>query len=356
MKIIHVIDSGGFYGKERVVAELSIEQTTNDHNVMIINIGDDIPELDDIVIETKGLSMWTLYTPKGIFRNGGYIANLRACITDMKPDIIHVHGIKESMMVLLAGLHGAKLVKTVHGYTATEKYSKGWFKILLDQFLYRFHNEVVGVSENMKDDYGIKTIIPNGIKPVKLNLDAIDPEIAEFCKDSYVFLCTARLSKEKNLSNLITAMGSVKKHTHNAKLLILGDGELRNELQLFTKLYHVDDVVKFAGFVPNAPDYLSLAKVYVQPSFTEGTPISVLEAMSVGMPMMLSYVGGMKKLYDEGVSWNSGTDYTDISKVMEHFVKNDINQINRKAQDLFKEKYSSVAMHNSYDIIYNRLL
>lgn len=356
MNIVHVIDSGGFYGKERVVAELSTEQTNHGDEVTIINIGGDIPELDNLVTKTKGLSMWTLYTPRGIFRNGGYIANLKNCISDIKPDIVHVHGIKESIMVLLAGLHGAKLVKTVHGYTATKKYSKGWFKIWLDRLLYILHNKVVGVSENMEKDFGIKTIVPNGIKVFAFNHDAIEPEIAEFCKDSYVFLCTARISPEKNIGGLIDAMKLLKEYKYNAKLLILGDGQLLEMLKEEVKDKFLDDVIMFAGYVSNASDYLSLAKVYVQPSFTEGTPITVLEAMSVGMPMILSYVGGMKKIYNEGVCWRCDITPKSIASVMEYFAKNKLIQFNHGALELFKKKYSSIAMHDSYDEIYKNLM
>lgn len=106
---------------------------------------------------------------------------------------------------------------------------------------------------------------------------------------SYTIGYIGRLSPEKNIPTLIVAF---KKLTatfdHPCRLLIVGDGESRVELEKMVSNLGLNDDVKFFGFQANIVPYLSTFDIFVLPSKTEGTPISLLEAMSAGKAIVAS--------------------------------------------------------------------
>jgi glycosyltransferase involved in cell wall biosynthesis len=89
-------------------------------------------------------------------------------------------------------------------------------------------------------------------------------------------------------------------HSQEAHLMIVGDGDQRTRLEELTEAYGLYRRVRFIGAVSDTVRYLQACDVYVQPSFTEGLPISVLEAMACGLPVLATAVGGVTDLVEDG--------------------------------------------------------
>jgi glycosyltransferase involved in cell wall biosynthesis len=110
-----------------------------------------------------------------------------------------------------------------------------------------------------------------------------------------------RLSPEKGIAILLQALALVP----DVKLTIIGDGVQRCELEGMTRLLGIEDRVYFFGSCPWDADLLKLIRHHhalILPSFTEGLPLVLIEAMSQGVPVIASSVGGVAELITDGVS------------------------------------------------------
>lgn len=368
MRIIHVMDTGGFYGKEHVVYELIKQQNENGHNVWLICLGKEIEDISDRM-EKYCSVIWLHMDPGFSLFDAKY---LRSTINGLKTNtydcIAHSHCTKSAIYLAIQKPE-VPIVRTVHGYTATKKLSLGYLKQRLDQFLFRRFDKIVGVSDNMME-FGVDTIIPNGISEPKPDLSRVDKHTATFVDlqedwavsehEHTVIGCIARLSKEKNLVNLILSMRKLPNH----KLIILGEGPERKQLEFTIKLSKLNERVHLVGFVPNPTDYIPLFDIYIQPSITEGLPISVLEAIALKKPCVLSSVGGMKKIIAESAAFQlQSLTPKGITDSIEHITQNELLQetIVKRARELFEREYTSEIMANSYDEVYinvriNRLI
>jgi glycosyltransferase involved in cell wall biosynthesis len=111
-----------------------------------------------------------------------------------------------------------------------------------------------------------------------------------------------RLVAEKGLNVLLKAWEMVVRCNPEARLVIVGYGDQRSYLEELSEIRGIEGQVRFAGAVADTVHYLQASDVYVQPSFTEGLPISVLEAMGCGLPVIATGVGGVTDLLSNGIN------------------------------------------------------
>lgn len=113
-------------------------------------------------------------------------------------------------------------------------------------------------------------------------------------------VCVGRLSKEKNPDGLLHAWEMALPHlTKGWKLVLVGDGPMRNELEACVDERKLRDAVLFAGLQANVESWLGAADVYVLPSHTEGLSNAMLEAMAIGLPVLSTRVSGVRETVEE---------------------------------------------------------
>ena len=122
--------------------------------------------------------------------------------------------------------------------------------------------------------------------------------------DSNVFTCIGRLAPQKGQIVLIDAFNNIIKSGHDARLVFVGDGELRFEIEEKIRLYGLEDKVSITGFVSEdgVKNYLSDSRVLVMPSFAEGLPMVIMEAYAIGRPVISTYIAGIPELVVPEVS------------------------------------------------------
>ena len=110
-----------------------------------------------------------------------------------------------------------------------------------------------------------------------------------------------RLSEEKGSMNLAEAIKETSKEMHNLKYIICGDGKLRNEIERYLEKEGLSNV-KIVGWISHEqlPDYLNELKLIVIPSYTEGLPNIMLEAMACGTPVLATPVGSIADIIKDG--------------------------------------------------------
>jgi glycosyltransferase involved in cell wall biosynthesis len=102
-----------------------------------------------------------------------------------------------------------------------------------------------------------------------------------------------RLSRQKGLDTLVKAINQLQERLSLFKVYIVGDGELKPMLQNMVCEYGLEDKTTFTGAIPNVVDYYQRSRIIVMPSYYEGLPLVLLEAMACGVPVVASPVGGI---------------------------------------------------------------
>ncbi|SYZ77869.1 glycosyltransferase [Trichococcus shcherbakoviae] len=194
----------------------------------------------------------------------------------------------------------AKSIVSVRNHMST-KHNNGMKSKLWNltiRYLYPKTDLIISVSEEIKQDlicnYNIDS---NKIKVIYNSYDIND--IHEKSKeviidehneifDNPVIISVGRLNKQKGHWHLIKAFSEVKKVIPNAKLVILGEGELESYLKELTQNLNICQDVHFLGFQKNPFKYISKSKIFVMTSLHEGFPNALAEAMACGVPVISS--------------------------------------------------------------------
>ncbi len=122
--------------------------------------------------------------------------------------------------------------------------------------------------------------------------------------DDVLFAYSGRLSIEKNLFVLLDAFGSVVRRAPTASLLFIGDGPARRELERAVSRAGLSERVRFSGMVPyeRMPAHLAPCDVWISASVTEVDPLTVIEAMAAGLPVIGAVAPGMTDTVEHGVT------------------------------------------------------
>ncbi len=225
-------------------------------------------------------------------------------------DLIHSHGYRADIFALpVAKWCSIPLVSTVHGLIGNDRRLELYNAV--DRRILRFFTRVVAVSAAIKDDlvaHGVREdrveVIANAVTPVReADASATRRKMrADLGIDDsdFVFGYVGRLSPEKGVHYLIDAAAQLAAERPGIRLLIVGDGADRGQLEQAARDGALRNKVTFAGFQSDTPPWYSAMDVLVLPSLTEGTPMTLLESMAIGVPVIASRVGGVPAVVDDG--------------------------------------------------------
>mgnify|MGYP000132646352 CR=1 FL=1 len=168
----------------------------------------------------------------------------------------------------------------------------------------KFSSHNIAISEAVKNRYvelGFKkekiSVIPDGIEIDAIRKNASIPRPAMYkTNGAFIIGSVCRLSEEKGLNYLIDAIPIILKEIKNIKCVLVGDGPLMKQLKTQVNNLGLSETVIFAGHQDNPYPILSEFDIFVLPSLREGLPISIMEAMALGMPVVASKVGGVSEL------------------------------------------------------------
>ena len=236
---------------------------------------------------------------------------LRDIIAREQVDAIHAHQYSPMVYAVLAAFANRKLtlIYTEHGRNYPEK--RRWKRTLVNPLLARMIDGIVSISENTRKAMiefdrlpgeRIK-VIHNGVDLDKVRGVAdIREKRAELdIPDGYDVVGTAaRFDEVKNLPMMLRAFRHVVAARPNTLLLIAGTGNLGNALKNLARELGIEKKVRFVGLRHDLPDILRVLKVFLLTSFTEGVSITLLEAMSNGIPAVVTQVGGNPEVVIDG--------------------------------------------------------
>lgn len=295
MRIAHMIDDLGCGGAEQVVASLASWQGRSGHSVQVICLRSIGPNPVDIsALACAGVEIVTLDKPSGV-----HFKTMRKLISHLKRnciEVLHTHNHLVHHYGAVAGRWARvpAIINTMHG-TASLQLSARWTKALF-WFSCLLSHRVVCVDRQVH--WALRRVYPLPASRLCVVENGID--LSRFLSISrrapgqmLAFGSIGRLERVKGHEILLRAFASLRKEHPFARLRILGDGALRDELRVLAGDLSISNYVSFEGFSLDTPFFLGNTDIFVISSLSEGLPLTLLEAMASGLPVVATAVGGV---------------------------------------------------------------
>ncbi len=299
LRVLHLILSLGVGGAEKLVYDMSLacDPSKITASACCLNIVGPLGE--DLI--RRGYKVHYLKRSPGL--DISLIRRIRRLIIEERIDVIHAHQYTPLFYGALAAfsVKNTRIIMTEHGRLFPDK--KNWKRCLFNPFLTAMTNKLISISERtktamMKNDnfpgYKIK-VIYNGVKQLA-DKQRIDPEAKKTLlglrKDWKVVGTAARLDEIKNFPMMLRSFKGVLENEPDSCLLIAGKGPKEAELKKLASELNISERVFFLGLRMDLDEIYQVYDVFVLTSLTEGISITVLEAMSAGLPTVVTDVGG----------------------------------------------------------------
>lgn len=294
VEITHALSSGG---GERLIVDLSNKLSENPDNEVYMIITRPLSKSGNdhyLPFLSKKIKLIELNAPYG-FSFKDYTSMYKT-ISKIKPDVVHSHGSFLNLIIPCIVFRNIKFFNTLH--TLPSRLVKSRFLKIISKWLYKNHITPITISKECHKDfaacYGYSTdkLVVNGSEPLTCTPDA---EIVRKEMDSYkssadvpVFLHVARAHPVKNHVRLFNTFKVLEAEGHKFELVIVGSG-----YEVYDKDLIKSDHFHFVGEKRNVGDYMACADYFTLTSDKEGLPISLLEAMSMGVIPICTPAGGI---------------------------------------------------------------
>ena len=173
-------------------------------------------------------------------------------------------------------------------------------------------------------------------------------------------ICVARLDALKGINDLVRGVAECKTMRVGFDLSLVGDGPCRGELEGLVRSLDLSDEISFLGWREDVPALLMHADMYVLASYTEGMPLSILEAMAAGLPVVATAVGGVPELVQDGVTGLlvPPRDPQALAGAMSRLVKDPAlrRRMGEAGRRRVEEHFSFDRMVQQYEDLYRELL
>lgn len=309
VRVLFVVPDLRFGGAERHVATLLPRLDPRRFTASVICIGQEgdlFGEVKEAGLEARALHLG------GKRRAGRALAALVAHMRRSRPHVVVVWGYNAEILgrvaALMAGVKHS--VVWVHAVAGAEARSS--VRVSADRLLLRWTSGYFGVAEAQRPFItgGLRCpaekvhIVHNGVEPELFDVEDDRSPLAEFGIDESdaVVGIVAALRSEKDHATLLRAISRVLTRLPRTKVLIVGDGPTRPDLEALCDELGIKGNVRFAGSRGDVARLLRAIDVVVLCSTTECFPLSVLEAMACARPVVCTDVGGIGEMVDDGVA------------------------------------------------------
>jgi glycosyltransferase involved in cell wall biosynthesis len=290
---------------------------------------------------------------------------LKKMILAENPDLVACHSSKAGIIVrLVCTILKIPCTFTVHGWSCTDGVPnlQKTIYLYLERILGAFSNKLITVCQS-DEDFGIRkkivsphkiVTIHNGVKDLTLSKsnELIKP-------NSFIMVMSARFQNQKDHLSLVQALIQLKEV--DWILYLLGDGdETIKEIKKLVANNGLTEKIKFIGYVSNVHSYLAIADLFLLISKWEGLPISILEAMSMKLPIIASDVGGVnEQVYDgENGFLVARNDVEAITQKIKYLFENReiAKKMGERSRELYLQQFSIATMVDKTEAVYKSLI
>jgi len=302
--VLHITYDMNIGGTEQVIKNLVLGLDSQQYRSSVLCIDGSVGPWGE-ELQESGVTHYCLSREPGF--DLALIRNIRTIIKDGRYDIIHAHQYTPFTYGWFGSvLTGVPLIFTEHGrfYPDVSSFKRRCINPLLQlrtasiTAISKATKQALIDYENMSEQK--IQVIYNGISD---NVCAIDLEFKQnlgLASGQIVFGTISRLDPIKNQRMMIQAFARAYRENDAVRLLIVGDGPMRDELETLVHELNLGSVVIFTGFKANPQQYLAVMDVFLLPSLSEGTSMTLLEAMSFSKPALATAVGGTPEIVVDG--------------------------------------------------------
>lgn len=291
MKIVRLTTLLDFGGQERKYISFTQDSTLLGHDYYFAAIGHGGHA--EKLIRERGFDV-TIFNKNHSISNLKNIWTLYKWFKKIKPDVVHTAAAEANFHgTIAAKLAGVKVIIAEEiGFPTHSDKAK-----LVFRQVYKLCDKVICVSKAVKH-FLIEIKELKADKTVVIyNPVGIPKATKSVMPKNFTIVCVGRFEKVKNQQLLIKAFSKLE--DNNAKLILVGDGRERPNLEKLITELNCQDRIEMVGFSAEPEKYLAKASLFVLPSFSEGFGIAAVEAMQQGLPCLCSNVGGIPEFVKE---------------------------------------------------------
>lgn len=307
IKVLHLISTDVFSGAENVACQIikKFENNENYDMVYCSKLGKNEERLSDLNINILPIKKFDYFCVK-------------EAVKKFKPDIIHGHDIRASIVASLFN-NKAKIISHIHANH--ENMRKFNLKTFLYSLTIKKYSKIIWVSQSALDSFYYldrvknKSIVLYNVIDSRALFDKIEKDNNEY---NFDLVYIGRLNYQKNPERLIKIIDKVREEKKNLKVAIIGDGNLKDNIQKLIKEKKLESVVKVFGFMNNPYKVLYSSKLMIMTSRYEGTPMCALEAMTFGKPIISTITDGLADIIEnDKTGFLSNSDQELVGKIIE---------------------------------------
>ena len=350
MKILYVIAGLNRGGAETFVMNVYRNMDRDKYNVYFLVYGDNKYDYEDEIKKLGGTIIRAKRTSEVGLKK--FIKDLIILFKKEKFDVVHAHSLFNCGPVMLAAYKAGIKVRISHCHTTRLLKDKITLKdkvfySLSKHWINKYSTHLFACEKAAGEFLFNKNkeffVVKNGIEIEKFKFDdKIRDEIRmkhNIKSDTFVIGNVGRLVSIKNQKFLIDVFEKIHKENNNTKLVILGEGELKEELINYSeKLFLNKDDVLFLGNLDNVNEYYNAFDVFVLPSLFEGLPYTLIEAQCNGLPIIVS------EAVDQRSNISGNIIFCDLNDSIDNWANTILNEIGKR--------YNSVdsIINNGYSI------
>ena len=258
-------------------------------------------------LERQGVSITSTQRQPGF--DLALVREIRRYIKKKKIDIVHCHQYTPWVYGAAAALFtNANVIFTEHGRFYPD--TSSWKRKMVNPFFVAITDKITSISQATKHALVEYEFIPeskietiyNGIRPLHYNAQSIKPirDTLKIPEDHKILGTIARFDPIKNHKMMLFAFSLVLSEHPNTTLVIVGDGEERENIERIIEDLNLDSNVVLTGYQSKPVEYLALMDIFLLSSLSEGTSMTLLEAMSLSKPCIVTDAGGNAEIVIDG--------------------------------------------------------
>ena len=294
IKVVEILPDLGMGGAERLVFDLLMNFNKENIDCTLIVLYDQKHSKYYQKLEKSGINIVMLGKKRGLDIKCFF--RLFKILKKIKPDIIHSHRHVNLYLFPFYFLYKKQIgFHTVHTLALKEQ-KQGYRQIT--KWLFK-HRKVfpVAIGESVKQSICREYRIAEESVPMIYNgIDLQKFSVLKKEHQTFNFISVGRMVDAKNHRMMLEAFAEIIKIHSDCRLILIGDGALKDELIEKTVQLKISEKVEFTGVISDVENYLAIADVYLSTSKYEGLPLSILEAMAAELPIIATKAGGSKDI------------------------------------------------------------
>lgn len=354
MTIIQFMPEFGLAGAETMCENLTYELVDKGHNVIVVSLYNYHSPITER-IEKRNIPL--LYLEKKTGLDLSIIKKIRNILKKYKPEILHTHLYLLKYVALASfGLNIKGIVHTVHNIAQKEN---GTFDRSINNLFFKSKKVVpVALSELIRSTITQVYKINKNSIPVIFNgvpLPKTFPKRNYDSDERIKIIHVGRYTDAKNHMALLQAVNELHSHHPNIVLNLYGAGELKDKIDSFIAEHNASDYIFDNGLSDKIREKLIESDIFVLPSKYEGIPMTIIEAMGAGLPIIASRVGGIPDMIEDGIDGLlCDPDKESIKTSLLKIIKNPNLRKQLGTKAIHKaEKFSAKRMADAYEQLYS---